>query len=141
MVLQAINHMIREKTDYLERLQENITAVLEVRNLDSAESIDARMEQLQHEMMTRADNHESYGDIAEEIFRLREQKQQSLMDEASRSQKMKRLTELQDFIKSQSGELTEFDENIAKRLLERIDVMEDSVRLTLRSGGSTQIAG
>ncbi len=69
------------------------------------------------------------------------QKQQSLMDDASRSREMRRLTELQDFIKSQSGELTGFDEGIAKRLVERIDVMEDSVRLALRSGGSIQITG
>lgn len=80
-------------------LQENIASVLRMNNPDSAESIDARLGELQRELISRADRREDYNDIANEIFRLREHREKSTLDDTARSEYLNRMKELQDFIK------------------------------------------
>ena len=47
--------------------------------------------------------------------------------------------ELYDFIKSQSTELTEFDESLVKRMIERIVVYDDKVCVEFKSGMVVEI--
>lgn len=76
----------------------------------------------------------AYDEIAEEIFRLRELKQQITVDAVARDEQIKRLTELQDFIRSQPAELTEFDESLVRRWFKQVTVFEDHYTVELKSG-------
>lgn len=44
------------------------------------------------------------------------------MDAETQKENLKRVKELQDFIASQSAEITEFDESLVRRLIDRITV-------------------
>ena len=44
-----------------------------------------------------------------------------------------------DFIKSQSTELTEFDESLVKRMVERIVVYDDKVCVEFKSGMTVEV--
>ena len=78
--------------------------------------------------MERAGRHENYDDLAEEIFRLREEKEKALTDENARNQYLERMTELKEFIDSQPDSITEFDER---------DLMIDSSKFGIE--GSAQL--
>ena len=80
----------------------------------SPEGIDKRLEELQKELIEKANDKQNYDAIADEIFRLRSQKQQSLMNAEVQKENLKRVKELQDFIASQSTEITEFDEALVR---------------------------
>ena len=54
----------------------------------------------------------------------RELKQQTTVDTVTRDEQIKRITALQDFIRSQPAELTEFDEALVRRWFKRITVYE-----------------
>ena len=62
----------------------------------------------------------NYGEIADQIFALREKRLQASMDTVQRDEQLQRITELQDFIKDQSSDLTVFDETLEKRWLKQI---------------------
>ena len=97
--------------------------------------------ELQKELLKKANNKEAYDEIADEIFRLRELKQQTAVDTASRDAQIGRITDLQDFIRCQPAELTEFDEVLVKRWVKKITVWPDRFTVELKSGLSVDIEG
>ena len=68
-------------------------------------------------------------------------KEHSTSDSFAREEKLKRITDLQDFIASQDTEITEFDEKLVKRLIEKITVFEDRFSVEFKSGVSVEIKG
>ena len=60
-------------SNYLKRLQSNLNQII----VDpcALQNIDDQLNKLQHELIERTENHEDYTDIADEIFRLREQRE------------------------------------------------------------------
>ena len=54
---------------------------------------------------------------------------------------MKIITDLQDFIREQSTEITEFDETLVKRLIERIAVFDEYFTVEFKSGVVIEIEG
>lgn len=95
----------------------------------------------QKELLQKANNKEAYDEIAEQIFKLREQRQQCTVDTAARDAQIARITELQDFIKEQTTDLTEFDDTLVKHWLKQITVWEDHFTVELKSGLSIDIEG
>ena len=90
--------------------------------------------ELQQELVKKANNKEAYDKIADQIFELREKRQQASMDTVQRDEQLKRITELQDFIKDQTSDLTEFDESLVRRWLKQITVWPDHCTVELKSG-------
>ena len=101
---------------------------------DSAENIQAQLDELQRQLIEMASRREDYDDISQEIFRLREQKEKAMMDDVSRSDYFERIKELQDFIISQPSGITEFDETLVKHLLKKVTVYEDKLVFEFKSG-------
>ncbi len=81
-VVKAINMALGGKDDMLVTLEQNIASVLALEDEGSMESINAKLEELQKELLKRANAKEDYNDLADEIDRLREVKQKVLIDKA-----------------------------------------------------------
>ena len=58
---------------YTEQLQQNIAKVIRSAQQKTADGIDERLQELQKELLKKANNKEAYDEIADEIFKLREQ--------------------------------------------------------------------
>ena len=71
---------------------------------------------------------------SDETFTLREQKSQAEADTSSSEEAQKRITELQDFIAGQGTDITEFDEALVKKLIEKITVFADRFTVKFKSG-------
>lgn len=118
---------------------QNVATVIRASATASADAIDEKLLELQQELLKKANSKEAYDEIADEIFRLRELKQQTTVDTVTRDEQIKRITALQDFIRSQPAELTEFDEALVRRWFKRITVYEDHYTVELKSGLSVDI--
>ena len=105
----------------------------------SPNGIQARLEELQKELIKKATNKQDYDAIADEIFRLREQKEQSAVDSHNREESMNRIKELQDFIAKQKTDITEFNEALVKKLIEKITVYADHFTVEFKSGLTIEI--
>ena len=73
-------------------------------------------------------------DVVDEIYRLREMKKNSLVENAEREGKRQRIAEMTDFLNEQSYELEEYDEQLVRRLIERITVFDDKLTVEFKSG-------
>lgn len=72
VVVQAINTLLGDKSTYQAQLQQNIAKVIRIAQQNTADSIDERLQELQKELLKKADNKDAYDEIADEIFKLRE---------------------------------------------------------------------
>ncbi|MEQ2417610.1 zinc ribbon domain-containing protein [Ruminococcoides bili] len=134
VVVQAINTLLGDKSTYQAQLQQNIAKVIRSAQQNTADGIDERLQRLQKELLKKATNKEAYDEIADEIFALREKRQQASMDTVQRDEQLQRITELQDFIKDQPSDLTVFDEALVKRWLRQITIWDDHCTVELKSG-------
>ena len=141
MVVQAINTLLGDKSTYQAQLQQNIANVIRSAQQKTADGTDERLQELQKELLKKANNKEAYDKIADEIFKLREQREKCTVDTATRDAQIARINELQDFIKQQPAQLEAFDEALVKRWLERIIVWDDHFTVELKSGLKIEIEG
>lgn len=132
--LKAINQICNDSDSFINQIQENVAKAIVNTDSLSPEVIDKRLEELQKELIHKVNNKQEYDAIADEIFRLRDQKQQSLMDAETQKKNLRRVKDLQDFIKDQSTEITEFDESLVRRLVESITVFNDHFTVEFKSG-------
>ena len=139
VVVAALNELLGDREGYQRQLQQNVATVIRASATASADAIDEKLLELQQEHLKKANSKEAYDEIADEIFRLRELNQQTTVDTVSRDELIKRITALQDFIRSQPAELTEFDEALVRRWFKRITVFEDHYTVELKSGLSVDI--
>ena len=75
-----------------------------------------------------------YDEIADQIFKLREQREKCTVNTAARDAQIARINELQDFHQTAPCSLRAFGEALVKRWLERIIVWEDHFTVELKSG-------
>ena len=139
VVVQAINTLLGDKSTYQTQLQQNIAKVIRSTQQNTADGIDERLQELQKELLKKANNKEAYDEIADEIFKLREQREKCTVDTAARDTQIARINELQDFIKQQHAHLEAFDEALVKRWLERIIIWDDHFTVELKSGLKIEI--
>lgn len=114
--------------------QQNIAKAVVNADTLSPDGIQNRLLELQKELIKKANNKQDYDAIADEIFRLRDQKEQSEVDSHHREEAMNRIKELQDFIAGQETDITEFDEALVKKLIEKITVFADHFTVEFKSG-------
>ena len=129
--VEALQIMIGDSDNYLKKLKANLNQIIV--DPSALQSIDDRLNKLQHELIDRTERHEDYSDIAEEIFALREQREKVQVSKSSQAEYKKRIKELQFFIKSQPKQM-EFDETLAKHLLSKITVFDENIVFEFKSG-------
>lgn len=134
ITVKAFNQILTGKDEFLHQLQENMVKAIRESDPSSAESLQARLDELQTELIRKANSKEDYDAIADEIFRLREEKEKA--DASARSQEdlLKRITELQDFLKGQQTDITGFDERMVRKLIRQITIYQDSATIEFKSG-------
>ena len=141
VVIQAINTLLGDKSTYQAQLQQNIAKVIREAQKSTADDIDEQLMELQKELLKKANNKEAYDEIANQIFKLREQREKCTVDTAARDAQIARINDLQDFIKQQRTDLAEFDETLVKRWLKQITVWENHFTVELKSGLKIDIEG
>ena len=132
IVLIALNELLGYKSKYQKQLQQNIASVIRASAAITTDGIDEKLMELQQELVKKANNKEAYDEIADQIFALREKRQQTSMDTVQRDEQLQRITELQDFIKDHPSDLTVFDEALVKRWLKQITIWEDHFTVELK---------
>ena len=76
--MQAINLALGNRENMMVTLQENVEAVIRQEDETSSERIEAKLLELQKELLKLANSKKDYNSVADEIDRLRELKQNAL---------------------------------------------------------------
>ena len=139
VTVKAVNKILTDRKAFLKQLQANIAKAVVGADTLSPDGIQARLEELQKELIKKANSKQDYDAIADEILRLREQKEKSEVDSHHREEAMNRIKELQDFIAKQKTDITEFDESLENKLIEKITVFADHFTVEFKSGLTIEI--
>lgn len=138
-VVQAINLALGNRDNMLTVLQENIEAVIQQEDESSVEGIEAKLAELQKELLRLANGKKDYNGIAEEINRLREKKQEALAENAEREGLKKRIAEMREFLDGQETEIMEYDEQLVRRLVGKVTVYEERFEVEFKSGTAVDV--
>lgn len=137
--VEALNQMIGDSGEYLQMLQDNLEEALTAGKSASILKIDDRLRELQQELTIRTENHKGYDDIADEIFKLKEQREQLMMDETTRSDYKERINDLKKFISTSDHSITEYDETLARHMLAKVTIFDDHIVFEFKSGVAVSV--
>ena len=105
----------------------------------SSEGIEAKLQELQEELLKLANSKKDYNSVADEIDRLRELKQNALVESAEREGLKQRIREMREFLEQQSTEVTEYDELLVRRLIEKATVYDERFEVEFKSGAKVDV--
>lgn len=138
-VVKAINELLGQKDDFLEVLSNNIERVINEQDTSAVAEIEKKLEELQKQLLIRANSKEDYNDIADEIYRLREKKHNALAEGAEKKAVSQRLMDMTAFLKEQPTLIDECDEQLLRRLIGKITVYEDKFTVEFKSGIEVEV--
>lgn len=138
-VVKAINELLADKEPFLLALKKNIATILNEGNDNATDDIDSKLEELQKELLKQAKSKNDYNNVADEIYRIRELKQNALVENVEREGKRQRIAEMTDFLNEQSCELEEYDEQLVRRLIEKITVHDAGFEVGFKSSMSVDV--
>lgn len=141
IALKAINQTLSNKNDFIQTLQQNIIQTVKQSNTSSLEGIEQRLNELQEQLIQKANNRAAYDEIADEIFSLRELKSKAESDTVTRNEQINRINDLQEFINEQGADIEVFDEKLVRRLIEKITVFDDWFVVEFKSGVEVRVEG
>ncbi|WP_350343206.1 DNA recombinase [Proteinivorax tanatarense] len=129
-----MNEVLAEKDTFPVVLKENIAAVVNEDSDKATKSIDEKLATLQKELLRLANSKENYEGVAGEICRPRELKQSVLVENVEHEGKRQRIIEMAEFLGEQPGELEEYDEQLVRRLIEKVTIFEEKFKVEFKSG-------
>lgn len=133
-VVKAVNQVLGNRESMMRTLQRNIAAVIAQDKNTMLEDIDTRLKTLQKSLLNLVNNHQDYNEVADEIYRLRELRQDVLADKAEREGKKKRIGEMGAFLNEQISKIEVYDEQLVRKLIEKITVYEGRIIVEFKSG-------
>lgn len=133
-VAKAISEVFGNSSTFLPILEENMQAIIgndvEIRLAE----IDRRLKELQQELLKQANAKKDYTEVADEIYALREQRQNVLAEEAEQDGRRQRMEEMKKLLEQQADIPPEYDEQLVRRLVEKVTVYEDELVVEFKSG-------
>jgi site-specific DNA recombinase len=94
---------------------------------------------LQIQFLKLASSKADYEDVADEIYRLREQKQKAQVENAGRNELRKRIADMSAFLREQPTAITEYNEQLVRRLIEKVTAYEDRFTVEFKSGMTVDV--
>lgn len=139
-VMKAINEVLCSKSTFLLTLQNNIATVLNEEDDKDTDDIDKKLDELQKELLRLANSKADYTNVVDEIYSLRESKQNTLALKVERQGKRQRIKEMTEFLNEQSVEVQEYDEQLVRRLIEKVTVYDNKLTIEFKSSVEIDIA-
>lgn len=139
VVLRGINMVLSGRDNMMTKLKENIEQVLLEEDTATIDSIDARLEELQQELIKRAGARQDYEDLADEIDNLREQRLNAMTEKAEHEGLKMRIKEMQEFLEKQTDRISEYDKQLVRKMIEKITIYDDKFVIGFKSGTSLDV--
>lgn len=127
--------MYAKQSDFLPQLKTNIQKVLSnANNVSAIAEIDNKIKEKEKTLINLIKTKQNYDELGDEIIRLKEQKRQLQFKDANANGEQEKIAELETFLNEQSSSIKEFDDALARRLLESVTVYDDKYKVRFKSG-------
>lgn len=92
------------------------------------------MLKVQEELLKVANAKKDYTDLSKRVEELRNEKEKILLDMAEEKNEQSRLKELEEFLDNQELEIESYDEELVRKLVDKIVVYEEKLKVVFKSG-------
>ena len=140
-MIRAVNKLLDSSENFLPKLKENIEKGLHSEEQEEVGRIDAKLLLLQEELIRKANARQDYEGTAEEIERLRAEKDRLLLIAAGKENDRQRLIEIAEFLERTPGKITEYNDILVRRLIEKITVLDHYFLVEFKTGAEFKIIG
>ena len=138
-IVKAINKVFSISDEVLDTLKNNIREIIAGNNLNEIETVDKKIADKQAILLTLLKAKKDYTKTANEIDELKVKKQQLLIEKAGQEDAKRRIREMEDFLKSERHDISEYDEKLVRKYIKKIKVYEDRFSVTFKSEISVNI--
>lgn len=133
VTVKAFNELYQHKENVFEILMANIKKAIYESN-DRLTPIDDQLQELQKELLKKANSKQKYDELVQEIYDLREEKQKVITDTAERNGLKTRISEMEEFIKEFEFRIKEYDEQLVRSYIKKITVYDDRFLVEFKAG-------
>ncbi|WP_273497943.1 hypothetical protein [Peptoniphilus rhinitidis] len=92
------------------------------------------MQKVQEELLKVANAKKDYTDLVERVEELRNEKEKILLSISEEKNVQSRLMKLEEFLENQELEVDSYDEELVKKLIEKIVIYEERLKVMFKSG-------
>lgn len=125
----------------MSQLKTNIEKVLSSTNTDEVAGIYSKIASLHKDLLKRIKQRQNCDKLGQEISELHERKYLLQLDDAQKDGVRQRISDLKAFLDEQKTMIAEYDENLVRRLIERITVHDDHFTVEFKSGLEIEVKG
>ena len=97
------------------------------------------MLKVQEELLKVANAKKDYTDLVKRVEELRNEKVKILLNVAKEKNEQSRLVELEEFLKNQELEIERYDEDLVRKLIDKIIVYDEVLKVVFKSGLEVEI--
>ncbi|HGA3967843.1 MULTISPECIES: hypothetical protein [Peptoniphilaceae] len=91
------------------------------------------MLKVQEELLKVANAKKDYTDLADRVEELRNEKEKILIEMAEEKNEQSRLMELEEFLDNQELEIESYDEELVRKLVDKIVVYDEMLKVIFKS--------
>lgn len=136
---KAINQVVQCYDSMQEILKDNLEAVIGEETEKELDSITSELALQQEALLEATREKKPYEDIADAIENLRDRKQEVLTEKAMQEGRKLRIEEMTTFLNGMSQELTEYDEQMVRKYIEKITVFDNYFEVEFKAGLKIEI--
>lgn len=140
-VVKAVNELYGDKDTFFPIFQENIESALGTGKAERIQAVEEKLAVLQKELLELANARKDYESVAVEIDALRDEKQAILVEDAACEGARQQVQEMMDYLNELPCEVTEYEEQLVRRLVEKITVLDESIVVAFKSGVEIEVTG
>lgn len=141
LVLEAINKVLGGKQRAIKVLETNISEVLGNAHSEELKRIESQIEKQQTLLVKLTTASEDYSKVVDKIYALQREKEEAIANNVNYNAGKERIEEMIEYLKSQPKRVTAYDEQLVRKLIEKIIIFDDHLDFLFKSGIKIEIKG
>lgn len=139
VTVKAINQVVQCSDLMMEILKDNLKAVIGDETEKELDSITSELAQQQEAFLEATREKKPYAAITDAIENLRNRKQEVLTEKAIQEGRKLRIEMMTTFLSGMRQELTEYDEQVVRKYIEKITVFDNYFEVEFKAGFKIEI--
>ncbi|OTA88936.1 DNA recombinase [Limosilactobacillus reuteri] len=132
--IEAFNQLIEGHELANKQIKANIMKVIKDSKGPTLDQIDHQLEKVQMKLIQAANQHQDCDALTQQIMDLRKQKEKVQSRETDQQAKLHSLDEINKLVKFHKYGLVDFDEQLVRRLVEKITIFQRYMEFTFKDG-------
>ena len=132
--VQAFNQLIEGHKLADKQIKANIMKVIKNSKGPTLDQLDKQLEEVQIQLIQAANQHQNCDALTQQIMDLRKQKEKVQSRETNQQVKLHSINEINELVEFHKYGLVDFDEQLVRRLVEKITIFQRYIEFTFKDG-------